>query len=185
MKKVFIIAALAAVSLTGCDKITHDFTAENVKFSFEAVTVDGATAKSAMTGTAVEAISSFTVEREVNLAEIGSSELTEYLSRITKVAVDNPLLEVTFQPAGEYTIYDLTLTAEGVSGSLVIPSYTVGEDFIPPTNMNTYTAAFIMKLISAEKLDVTVAGQTDAPKDVQIKISYEYDLVFTAKLNND
>jgi hypothetical protein len=185
MKKVFIFAALAMASLTGCDKVTHDFTVENVKFNFEAVTVDGATTKSAMTGTAADAQSSFSVTREVSLAEIGSTEFKEYLDRISKVMVDNSLLEVTFNPAGVYTIYDLIFTAEGVSGSLVVPSYKLGDAYTAPTNLNTYMSAFIMKLKDAEKIKVTVAGKTDAPTGVRVKICYEYDLVFTAKLKSE
>jgi len=185
MKKVFIMAALAMASLAGCDKVTHDFTVENVKLNFEAITVDNEAAKSAMTGTAIDAKTKFSVKREVNLAEITSSELMEYKDRITKVAVDNLSLKVTFEPAGNYTIEDLTLTADGVSGSLDIPSYKAGDDFIPPSNLNSFTSAFFKKLISAGKLEVTVEGITDAPKGVKVKVCYEYDLVFTAKLKTE
>ena len=182
MKKVFILAALAMVSLAGCEKVTHNFTVENVKLSFEAEVKD-ATTKSTMTAT--EAKNSFSVTREVNLAEILNPELTEYKDRITKVAVENLSVEVTFNPAGNYTIEDLTLTADGVSGSLNIPSYKAGEDFIPPTNLNSYASAFFKKLISDGKFEVTVSGKTDAPKGVKVKVSYEYDLVFTAKLKSE
>jgi len=184
MKKVFIMAALAMASLTGCDKITHDFTVENVKFNFEADVVEETT-KSTITGAAAEANNVFSVTKEINLADISSSEFTEYKDRITKVTVDNLSLEVTFIPAGQYIIEDLKLTAVGVSGSLEIPSYKAGENFTPPTNLNSYTSAFFKKLISAGKLDVTVTGKTNAPKGVKVKISYAYDLVFTAKLKSE
>ena len=185
MKKVFIMAALAMASLTGCDKITHDFKVENVKLNFEATTEENAAAKSAMTGTAIDVKSKFSVTREVNLAEISSSELMEYKDRISKVSAENLSLEVTFTPAGNYTIEDLILTAKGVTESLEIASYKSGEKFIPPKNLNSFTSAFFKKLISAGKLEVTVEGKTDAPKGVKVKVSYGYDLVFTAKLKSE
>jgi len=127
---------------------------------------------------------SFTVTRTVNISELGSSELDEYANKISNVVVNSSLINVTIVPAGSYTVSNLTVSAAGVSGSLVVPSYTVGGAFTPPSNMFTYTATLIMKLIEAKSLTVTVSGDTDAPVGTTVNISYENDLIFTASLLN-
>jgi hypothetical protein len=127
-------------------------------------------------------MNSFSVTRTVDVSEIESSDVIEYANKISNVTVNNSLINVTTTPAGNYTVANLTVSVDGVSGSLVVPSYTIGSAFTPPSNMNTYTAAFIMKLLSAESVTVTVSGKTDAPAGTTVDISYENDLVFTAKL---
>ena len=82
----------------------------------------------------------------------------------------------------DYTITNLTIKAEGVSGQLVIPSYTMGGTFIAPSNMNAFTSAFIMKLLDREKIDVTVTGQSDAPAGTTLYIKYQNDIMCTAGL---
>lgn len=182
MKKVIILAALAIASLTSCDKVTTNIEVDDVTFDFEAITAGSPSSSSISRNAAMT--STFSVTRSVSLAEIGSSELMKYADRITKIAVNSSLLKVTIEPSGEYTVTNLTVSAVGVPGSLVVPEYVIGDVFTPPANMETYTIAFIMKLLNNEPIEVTVSGQTDAPTGVKVKISYENDLVFTAKVLN-
>ena len=186
MKKLFIMAAIAGVALAGCDKLkeaaSSDFTVDDVTFNFSADVDNGAEAATKSGGTRASAANSFTVTRTVNISEIGSPDVVEYASKISKVMVNSSLLNVTTTPAGSYTVTNLTVSAVNVSGSLVIPSYTVGGTFTPPSNMNSYTATFITALINAKSVSVTVSGETDAPTGTTVNISYENDLVFTAKL---
>ena len=184
MKKLILLAA-AMILLAGCNKIkevtSKKFTVNDVKFNFSA-NVDN-TAAAAMSGmTRAGTTNSFTVTRTVNISELGSSELEEYASKISEVAVNSSLINVTINLEGNYTVTNLTVSAAEVPGSLVVPSYTVGGAFTPPSNMFTYTATLIMKLIDAKSVTVTVKGDTDAPIGTTVNISYENDLIFTASL---
>jgi len=184
MKKI-IIAALtcAIVSLVSCDKLkdtlSHDIKVNKVKFDFTAITSDGTDTKAVSTRATTN---TFAGTRTVDISEIGSSELMEYAGKISKVAVNSTLLNITANPSGSYTVTNLTLTADGVPGSLIIPSYSLGSAFTPPSGMDAYTSAFIMKLLAAKTVTVMVSGQTDAPAGTTIQISYESDLVFTASV---
>jgi len=186
MKKMLIAALVCAmVSSVGCDKIkdaaSRDFNVKNVKFDFSAIT-EGAAASASAVGMRAETPNTFSVTREVNLSEIGSSDLMDYAGKISKVAVNSSLLNITASPSGSYSVANVTVKADGVSGSLLVPSYTLGGTFTAPANMNAYTSTFIMKLLSAKTITVTVSGQTDAPAGTTIRISYESDLLFTASL---
>jgi hypothetical protein len=186
MKKIFFAALTCAmVSLTSCDKLkdatSRDIKVNNVKFEF-AATSSNATGTRGAIETRVGTDNTFTVTRLVNITELGNAEITEYAAKISKVAVNSPLLKITASPSGSYTVADVTVTAEGVTGTLSVPSYTLGSAFTPPTNMNAYTAAFVTKLISAKLVSVTVSGKTDAPAGTVVRISYESDLLLTASL---
>ncbi len=187
MKKLIFLALLAMVSLVGCDAIkeatTYDITANNVKFDFSAITSGDAVSKNGATVMSREgAMNSFIETRTVDISEIGNSELAEYANKITKVLVKNSLLNISMNPSGEYIIENLTITAVGVEGSLVIPSYTVGSNFVGPATMNTFTTNLFKKLIRDKSVTVTVSGQTDAPTGTTVKVSYQSDVVFTASL---
>ena len=175
LKKGLLMAALTVILSAGCeslkDSVTTDIDAENVKLEFTAVTES----KKSET-------SSFSVTRTVNIAELSYEEIVEYAEKIDKVTVNSSGFSAEVTPAGSYTITNLTVTAEGVPGSLSVPSYTVGEAFAAPAGMNDYTALFIMKLIGEKSLTVTVSGETDAPAGTTVTISYESDLVFKVKV---
>ena len=47
---------------------------------------------------------------------------------------------------------------------------------------NAYTSTFLMKLLDAEKIDVTVTGQSDAPAGTTLNIKYQNDIMCTAGL---
>ena len=180
--------AIAMVSLAGCDKIKDatsiDIEANNVKFDFSAVVEEAAEAQAnaaaVMRRTAV--INTFSETRTVDISELSSAELEEYANKITNVTASSPVIEVTMSPAGAYAVENLTFTAEGVANSLVVPAYTIGGEFTPPANVNTYMAAFIMKLLTAKTVEVTISGMTDAPKGTTVTISYGSDLVLKASL---
>ena len=186
MKKFLIIAAIAGAALAGCDAIKEavstEFTANNVMFDFAVVVNEVAIENGEMSLMSSGIMNSFSETRTVNISEIGSAEVAEYASKISKVVVNSSLLEVTTNPPGNYTVENLTISTASVSGSLVIPSYTVGTTFTPPSNMNIYMAAFILKLINSNSLTVTVTGQTDAPAGTTVNISYNNTVVFTASL---
>jgi len=186
MKKIFILALTCTiVSLVSCDKIKEvtstDFKVNNVHFDFSTNVEEGPSSSSADVFFRA-ATQTFTITRLVNISELGSDDVIEYANKISKVVIDNSLIRVTVSPAGTYTIENLTVTASGVPGSIVIPSYTMGSPFTLTSDMNTFTSAFIMKLISAKSLSVTVSGKTDAPVGTTINISYESNLIFTAGL---
>jgi hypothetical protein len=180
------ICLCAMTSLMSCDKIkdatSKDFTVDNVRFDFEAVVAGGVPKAAMAIVRTAETNNSFSVTRTVNLDEIGSDDIVEYADKISKVMVNSSLLHVTVSPADTHSVTNLTVTAAGVAGSLVIPSCTVGGDFTLPDNTKAYTTAFIMKLLSAGSLTVTVEGQTDAPAGTTINVRYENDLIFTASL---
>ena len=170
-----------SLSLISCDKIkeatSKDFKVSGVEFNFTAVST--ASTKSA---TRAEATQSFSVTRTVKISEIGSEDVAEYANKINRVLADNSLINVTVTPAGTYTVENLTITAAGVTGSLVVPSYTMGSAFTLPSNTAAFTSAFIMKLVNARTVSVTVTGMTDAPEGTTLNITYESDLIFTASL---
>ena len=185
MKKIFFAALTCAmVSLASCDKLkdatSRDIKVNNVKFEFAATSSNAETRGAVETRAATD--NTFTVTRLVNITELGNSEIIEYAGKISKVAVNSPLLKITASPPGNYTVSDVTVIAEGVAGTLSVPSYTLGNAFTPPTNMNAYTVAFVTKLLSAKLVSVTVSGKTDAPAGTVIRISYESDMVLTANL---
>jgi len=180
--------ALAMMLLIGCDKIkdatSRDFTVNHITFDFAATAQDDITMLSgnpAVTTRAGET-TSFTVTRPVDISEMGNNDIIEYAGKISKIAVNSSLITITASPAGTYTITDLKVTAAGVAGELEIPSYTMGSTFAAPSNMNAYTTAFMMKLLSVKTIQVTVAGKSDAPAGTLINIKYESDIVFTASL---
>jgi len=183
MKKIMIAALVCAMtSLASCDKLKHDFNVNNVKFAFDAPVTGNAATTHAAVATRAGTDNTFTVNRVVDISEMGSSEIVEYANKINSVVVNSTLLKITAVPAGNYDVANVTLTADGVAGSLVVPSYTLGGAFTPPANMNAYTSALIMKLISAKKVTVTITGQTDAPAGTTINISYESDLLIKASV---
>ena len=188
---VLVILAIFAVMLAGCDKddATIDFKADDVQFDLSGIEVNSGSGSGSSSVRASGALlsiatatNSFSETFTVDISEISSSDLTKYMDRISKVVANNSLLTISVTPPNEYSVVDLKVTVNGVPGSLDIPSYTMGEDFTPPSNMNAFTAAFIMKLINAGQADVTVSGKTDAPAGTKIDVFYECDLVFTAKL---
>ena len=189
MKKTLIYALLCAmVSLIGCEKLkditSRDFTVNNIAFDFTATAQDNVTTQSgdpAVTARAGET-TSFTVTRTVDISEMGNNDIIEYANKINKIAVNSSVITVTSSPAGAYTVTNLKVTTAGVTGELLIPSYTMGNAFVAPANMNAYTTAFIMRLLSAKTVQVTVAGQSDAPAGTTINIKYESDIVCTASL---
>ena len=179
-----MIAALtcAMMSLASCDKLKKDFTVKNLKFDFEApVSGNAATTHQAVV-TRAGLDNSFTVNRTVDISEMGDPDVIEYAKKIDKVSVNRTLLNITVVPAGNYSVANVTLTAVGIAGSLVVPSYTLGGAFTPPENMENYTAALIIKLLSTKEVTVTITGQTDAPVGTVINISYENDLLLTASV---
>ena len=188
MKKIISFALLCMIlSPISCDKIkeatSKDFKVKNVNFNFSAESIAGTPAKSAeamiMRAAATQ---TFTETRTVNISEIGSDDVMEYASKISKVSVDNSLIKITVNPAGTYTVESLTITAAGVTGSIIVPSYTIGDTFTLSSDMNAFTNAFIMKLLSAKSVSVTVTGTTDAPVGTTINVSYISDLIFTASI---
>ena len=186
MKKIYFAAlACAMMMFASCEKLkdatSRDIKVNNVKFEFAAESSNAAEVRgSVVTRAGTDNI--FTVTRTVSIAEMGSSEITEYAGKISNVAVNSSLLKITASPQGNYTVTDVKVAAEGVAGTLDVPSYTLGSVFTPPANMNAYTAAFVMKLLAAKTVSVTVSGKTDAPAGTVINISYESDLVLTASL---
>ena len=184
MKKIFLSAlACAMVSLVGCDQIekatTTEIDANAVKFNFSAnVTQDEAKSSVEMKDAT---LNSFSETRTVLLSELGS-EVVKYADKISKVVANSSLLRITVEPEGNYTITNLTVAAVGLPSALVIPSYTLGDDFTAPPAMKTFTEAFVMRLISTGSVEVTVSGQTDAPTGAKVNVVYENDLLFTAKL---
>ena len=186
MKKIlFSMIAVAMMLPLGCDKIlTRDFTVNNISFDFEATAQDNVTTLSgdpAITTRAGET-TSFTVTRSVDISEMGNDDIIEYAGKINKIAVNSSIITVTASPEGSYTVTDLKVTAAGVTGEPVIPSYTMGSAFVAPANMNAYTTAFIMRLLSVKTIQVTVTGKSDAPAGTTINIKHESDIVFTASL---
>ena len=174
------------MSLASCDQlkdaVSFDIKVNNVKFAFAAPASDNAAETRGAVVTRAGTDNTFTVTRTVSIAEMGSSEIVEYAGKISNVAVNSSLLKITASPSGSYTVADVTVTAEGVAGTLAVPSYALGNAFTSPANMNAYTTAFVMKLLSTKTLTVTVSGKTDAPAGTLINISYESDLVLTASL---
>jgi len=186
IKQIFfsfmVLGCAMMMSLTSCDKIkeatSHDFTVKNVNFDFTAITNGAVSA----VVTRADGTTSFSETRMVDISEISSSELAKYVNKINKVRVNSSQLTVTMIPAGIYTVTNLTISAVGVPGSIVIPSYTLGEAFIQPLGMDAYTSAFIVKLIDSKKVEVTVSGTTNAPEGTTVKVSYKNELLFTASL---
>ena len=188
MKKIIFYALMCmSITLISCDKLKEatsiDFKVNDVSFDFETTSTTGTSSmpSDAMTLRAA-ATQSFAVTRTVNISEMGSSDVTEYADKIIKVRVDNSLIKVTVNPTGTYTIENLTIKAVGVSGSILVPSYTIGNTFTLTSEMNAFTNAFILKLLNDKSISVTVTGRTDAPVGTTINISYESDLFFTASL---
>jgi len=189
MKKILFSALMCAmISFIGCDKLKEansvDIKVNNVKFNFEALTKNVSAAPagdSSSPALRAGGTTSFSVERTVDITEIGSTELAEYLNKINKVKANNSLLKVTAVPSGNYTVTNLTVTVTGITESLTIPSYTLGGTFTAPANMNTFTNSFLMKLV-AGPVKVKVEGQTDAPAGTTVYVVYECDLVFTANV---
>ena len=184
----FVLFALMCLSLSliSCDKIkdatSKDFKVNDVSFDFTAVCTEGTTTKSAeAVALRAAATQSFTVTRAVNISELGS-DVIDYAGKIKKVSVENSLISVTANPAGAYTIENLTVKATGVSGSIEIPSFTIGNPFPLTSGMNVYTISFINQLISINSVSVTVTGMTDAPAGTTLNISYKSDLIMTASV---
>ena len=192
MNKFFsytLAVAIATVSLAGCEKVkdatSKDIKANDVKFDFTADVVEAAEAQmsvAAVMKQTAAATNTFSKTRMVDISELSSEEIMDYASKISKVTANSSVIEVTVSPAGTYTIENLTFEAVGVSGSLVVPSYTTGDELTPPAGMDAYLASFVMKLLSAKKVEVTVFGKTDAPADATVNISYGGDLVLKASL---
>ena len=188
MKKIIFCALMCmSITLISCDKLKEatsiDFKVNDVSFDFETTSTTGASSMPAEAMTLrAAATQSFAVTRTVDISEMGSSDVLEYADKINKVRIDNSIISVTVSPAGNYTIENLTVKAAGVSGSIVVPSYTIGNTFTLTSDMNAFTNAFLMKLLSNKSISVTVTGMTDAPVGTTINIHYESDLMFTASL---
>ena len=188
MKKIlFSMVALAMMLPLGCDKLkdvtSRDFTVNNIQFDFTATARDDVTTLSGDPAvTTRSGTTSFSVIRTVDISEMGSSDIIEYANKINKIMVNSSLITVTANPTGDYTVTDLTIKAEGVSGTLEIPSYTMGSTFTAPLNMNAYTTAFITRLLSVKTIPVTVTGKSNAPAGTIINIQYGSDILFTAGL---
>jgi hypothetical protein len=183
MKKIILPALLCIiVSLTGCDKMKKDFKVNGVKFDFTTESKSGTLAKAPGEVTLRSATQSFTVTRAVDISEMGNDDVVEYAKKINSVVVNNSLIRVTTVPAGTFVVENLTVTAAGVPGSIVIPSYTIGSLFSLTADMNVFTSAFMMKLINSKSVSATVKGNTDAPPGTVINISYESDLLISASV---
>ena len=188
MKKIFISMIALAMLLLGCEKIkeatSYDFTVNNIRFNFAAITKEATTLSGipVVTTRAEAATTSFTVTQTVNLSDLGNADLVKYANKISKVEVNNSTVTVTVNPSENYSVTDLTIVADGVSGSIAIPSYTIGDDFTEPAGMKTYTAALLKKLLETGSISVTVTGMSDAPAGTTITISYQSDILFTASL---
>ena len=192
MNKFFsytLAVALATASLAGCNKIKDatsiNIEVNNVSFDFETeVKAPQASMGASAVMKPTAATNTFSVTRTVDISEISSKELEEYVNKIVDVTANNQVITVTITPTGSepYTVENLTLQAEGVANSLVVDSYTLGGDFPVPAGMTAYMVAFVTKLLSTKSLAVTVSGMTDAPVGTTVKISYGSDLVLKASL---
>ena len=169
--KTIIYSALVCVvmSLMSCGK-TKDTTSERLSaicvFNFSAETQAGA------------ATNSFTKTQTLDISKLGSDYFIARKDKINNVEVYAGELTITVDPGENCTIENLTITAVGVAGSLVVPSFKISDMFITPSNIIEYTGAFVMKLVKDEVL-VTVSGMTDAPAGTIINIYYESYLMFT------
>ena len=187
MKRVFFLAIAATLLLAGCDDSknpTIDVNAKNVKIEFTAITENGegqpqnSTLKS-------ETGSTFKVKRIVDIDEISTDEIAEYLERIKDVTVDNSQLEITLDPPGNFSVTNLIISATGIQDELKIPSYTIGGEFQPPANILAFSTALFFKLLFDRSLEVTVEGETDAPTGTTVNITYKNDLVLSVKVLKD
>jgi hypothetical protein len=179
--------AIATTSLAGCDKIkdatSKDIKVNGVKFDFTAVTTEGGATKSGgMVKTDEPETSNFGVTRLVDIKEL-SPEVEEYCKQISNVEADNSRVTVTINSQDAFTVTNLKIAAPGVTGSpQVILLYTSGTVYEASPAMNTFMAALAKKLLD-EKVSVTVScDKIDVPADITVKISYESDMVFKAKL---
>jgi len=185
MKRIFILAALAMITLASCDKVkdatSKDVTVNGVEFKFMATTAavksGGASiARSATTN------SSFNITEELDISDLSDEEVIEYADKIRKIKVKSSQVKVTMNAPGKLTVTNFVISAEGVTGKITVPSYTVGDVFEPTKEMNEYTASLIEKLLKSKKLKVTVSGETDAPVGTIVTVSYKNDIVFTISL---
>jgi len=183
MKKVFILATLAAILLASCEKVkdatSKDITVEGVEFKFSEKTVSGISGTSMMKSATTN--STFNITREVDISELSDSEVIEYANKIKKVKINSSLLKVTMSVPGVFKVTDFEIYAKDV-GSFSISDYTVGEELVPSKEMNAYMAEVIKKLLNTKKLEVTVKGKTDAPAGTTVTVSYKNDIVFTVSL---
>jgi len=189
MKKILIsMMACTMLLLPGCNKIkdatSRDIKVNNIKFDFVATTTASATtslkSESLMATKAGPMISSFSATRTVDLSEIGEPDLEKHRKKIDKVKVTRMLVVVTSNPSGAYTVTNLKIVAEG-AGQLVIPTYTIGGTFTPPSEMDSFLTAFFNKLFDGP-VKVTVTGLSDAPVGTTITVRCESDVIFTASL---
>ena len=188
MKKIVCSTLVCMImSLISCDKIKEatsiDFHVNGVNFQFSAVSNAETSTKSAEEVTLRALPQTFTVTRTVDIAELGDPDVIKYADKINNVEVSNAQIVVTSIPEGDYTIENLTVTAVGVTGSLVVDrSFTTNSAFTLLPTSNAFTKDFILKLRKAKSVPVTVTGKTDAPAGTTIHISYESDLLFTANI---
>ena len=189
MKKIFIsMIAFAMMLPIGCEKIkdvtSRDFTVNNINFDFTATAQDDVTTSSSdlsVTTRAVET-TSFAVTRTVDNSEFNNADIIKYAGKINKVVVNSSVISVTSVPASDFTITNLKVIAEGILGSIEVPTYVIGGTYIVPAAMNAYTSAFIMKLLDGESIRVTVTGQSNAPAGTVLNINYKNDILCTASL---
>jgi len=177
------------MSLVSCDKIKEatslDFNVNNVSFDFSTTVADNPSPMPAESASlrATTATQTFSVTRTINISELGSDDAVKYANKISNVAVSNSLITIEASPAGSYTVENIKITADGVTGSpLNVPTFTIDGSFTFTTEMNKFTAAFIAKLLSAKSISVTVSGTTNAPVGTTIDIYYKSNLVLTASL---
>jgi len=194
MKKFNYFALMCMVlSLAGCDKVkdalSTEFTVKGVSFEFTAESQTGTATMSAVVGKAsasevtvrAAATQTFTETHTAYLADL-DAKIAEYADKIDKAKANSSLLTVTTTPAGVYTVENLTVTATGVTGSLVVPSYTMGAAFTLPATAQTFLEALVMKLVGSGSVTLTVTGKTDAPSGTVLKIKLESEVVFTASV---
>ena len=193
--RIFSLMAIVAVILfVGCDKIKDatsvDVKVDNVAFSF-ITPVESAIQQPAENAgqqilfasnqTQEEVWNTFTATREINVDEIGSSDVKKYIDQISKITANQATVSISTDPAGTYTVSELKISYDG-GGSLTIPSYKMGEAFTPPSELNVYISGFVWKLLSGNNIKVTVSGKTNAPAGTSVIVKYETDLVFTASI---
>ena len=189
MKKTIYFALLCMVmSLTCCDKINEATSKEikvnGVSFKFTAVSNAPAATRSAGEVELRAATQTFSVTRTVLLSELGNPDVVEFANKIRNVTVSNTQITVTADNGVNYTVENLTVTAVGVAGSLAVPTFVMGGTVALPANTKSFTEAFVAQLYTTatHSVAVTVTGKTDAPAGTTLNVSYESDLVLTARI---
>ena len=184
--KIQLVLAVCLFTFYSCDKV-KDATTTEIKVSSVSFELDNITVEEDLSKSTADGLNIFNATHEVTLNDIQglSDDAIKYASKIESVETGDASVTITTTNEDGTVVKEFVLTATGISSSINISQYNLGEPYTDFANMQDFVTQLLMKLFVNKSANLTASGKTDitSGENIKIKITIE-DITLVAGLLN-